>query len=366
MARKPALILSPRPDQSKDRNTEYGSMTAEEIAVPPVGEQAQQKVISKASLSGVQKMKVVLSRTYIEDFDILLAHNNVLDFVRTVPSETVRLVVTSPPYNIGKPYESRREFREYLDWQKEVLLECVRVLMPGVSICWQVGNYIEEGEVYPLDIFFYNLLKSTACLKLRNRIIWTFEHGLHASKRLSGRYETILWFTKGDDYVFNLDSIRIPQKYPGKTYYKGPKRGLPSGNPLGKNPGDIWRVIVSDWESEIWDIPNVKSNHPEKTIHPAQFPIELVERLVLALTNAKDLVFDPFMGVGSAVISALLHDRRGMGVDKEGLYVDIAYRRAKEAVQGTLKRRPLGKRKYEPTGHDKISKTPAEWKNESD
>src|SRR5882757_7585544 len=99
-------------------------------------------------------------------------------------------------------------------------------------------------------------------------------------------YETVLWFTKGDNYRFNLDPIRISQIYPGKRHPLERKSlaGLPSGNPLGKNPGDVWEFSAEDHfrESLIWDIPNVKANHPEKTFHPCQFPIELVERCVLA------------------------------------------------------------------------------------
>ena len=307
--------------------------------------------------------KIVVADTFVSDFDALLACSDALAFLRTVPDKTVRLIVTSPPYNIGKPYEDRKDFREYLDWQAEIIRECFRILVEGGSLCWQVGNYIEQGEVFPLDVFFYTLIKRFPEFKLRNRIIWHFEHGLHAQKRFSGRYETILWFTKGDSYVFHLDNVRVPQKYPGKRYYKGPKRGLPSSHPLGKNPGDLWHILEEDWERLIWDIPNVKANHPEKTIHPAQFPIELVERLVLALTNDGDIVLDPFMGVGTTVIAALLHRRRGIGVDKERIYVEIAFQRVKDALQGTLKRRPLGKPKYEPTGREKVAQKPSEWKN---
>jgi DNA modification methylase len=104
---------------------------------------------------------------------------------------------------------------------------------------------VKDGEVYLLDIYFYDIFKD-AGFKLRNRIIWHFEHGLHASKRFSGRYENILWFTKNDEYTFNLDSVRVPSKYPGKTHYKGEKRGLPSGNPLGKNPSDLWTILTKD------------------------------------------------------------------------------------------------------------------------
>jgi len=120
----------------------------------------------------------------------------------------------------------------------------------------------------PLDIQFDPIFRKHG-LSLRNRIIWHFGHGLHNKRRFSGRYEVILWYTKSDNYVFNLDDVRIPSKYPGKRHFKGPKTGQLSGNPKGKNPEDVW------------DIPNVKSNHVEKTEHPCQFPVGLVERLIL-------------------------------------------------------------------------------------
>jgi adenine-specific DNA-methyltransferase len=308
-----------------------------------------------------QNLRVVSQKRYQPNFDVLISHNDTLDFLDSVPDETFQLVVTSPPYNIGKPYEKRQELFDYLDWQKNVIRECVRVLRPGGSLCWQVGNYVEKGEVFPLDTFFYNMIKENSDLKLRNRIIWFFEHGLHASKRLSGRYETILWFSKGEPYVFNLDNIRVPQRYPGKTYYKGPKHGKPSANPLGKNPGDVWRLLEQDWETLLWDIPNVKANHAEKTIHPAQFPIELIERLILALTNADDIVFDPYVGVGSSIIASILHGRKAVGVDKEKDYVDIAVDRINRLMRGELRYRSLGTRKHIPTGREKVSKIPAQW-----
>ncbi|MEM4204089.1 MAG: site-specific DNA-methyltransferase, partial [Candidatus Methanomethylicaceae archaeon] len=235
-----------------------------------------------------------------------------------------------------------------------------RVLREDGSICWQVGNFVEDGEVFPLDILYYPIFKELG-MKLRNRIVWKFGHGLHASKRFSGRYETILWFTKSDRYIFNLDAVRVPAKYPGKRHFKGPNRGKPSCNPLGKNPSDVWEILAQDWEELVWDIPNVKSNHPEKTIHPCQFPIELVERCVLALTNEGDWVFDPYMGVGSALIAALMHGRRAMGCEKETSYVEIAHQRILDYFNGTLRYRPMGKPVYQPTGREKVSKIPEEW-----
>jgi adenine-specific DNA-methyltransferase len=201
-------------------------------------------------------------------------------------------------------------------------------------------------------------------LKLRNRIIWRFGHGLHASLRFSGRYETILWFTRSDDYKFNLDPVRIPAKYPGKRHFKGPNKGKPSGNPLGKNPTDVWEIVAEDWERGIWDIPNVKANHPEKTSHPCQFPIELVERCVLALTDKEDWVLDPYCGVGSTLVAGLIHERKVIGCEKEHEYVEEAKRRVAAFFRGTLKRRRLGKPVFNPTGNEKVSKLPEEWNDE--
>jgi len=300
-----------------------------------------------------------------EHFDqqhsIVLHYGDTLNFLKTVPAETVKLIITSPPYNLGKSYENKTSIQSYLKFQERVIDELYRVLRADGSICWQVGNFVENSEVFPLDIFYYEFFKRLG-LKLRNRIIWRFNHGLHASKRFSGRYETILWFTKSDTYTFNLDSVRVPSKYPGKRHFKGPKRGLPSGNPLGKNPSDVWDLITKEWDEEIWDIPNVKANHPEKTIHPCQFPVELVERCVLALTNEDDWVLDPYCGVGSALIAAIKRRRKTMGVDKEKAYITTAKQRIESLFSGELKIRPLGKPVYVPTGREKVSQIPFEWK----
>lgn len=275
---------------------------------------------------------------------------------------SIKLAITSPPYNIGKVYEKKTSIEKYLSPFKEFAKYLYNVISNDGSLCWEVGNYVEDGEVYPLDICYYHIFKE-AGFKLRNRIIWHFEHGLHASRRFSGRYETILWFTKSNNYTFNLDNVRVPSKYPGKTHYKGAKRGLPSGNPLGKNPSDFWKTIEEDWEKEIWDIPNVKSNHPEKTIHPCQFPIELIQRCVLALTNKNDLVLDPFLGVGSTIIAAIMHDRQGLGFELLNEYIEVTKKRIIDYSNGTLRIRPLGKPVYSPTGKEKTSKIPNHWIN---
>lgn len=289
---------------------------------------------------------------------------NCLALLSEIPSGSVQLVMTSPPYNIGKSYEEKTGLDAYIEQQSAVIIECARVLADGGSFCWQVGNYIEKSasgssEVFPLDILFYPIIKR-AGLKLRNRIVWRIEHGLHAKNRLSGRHETILWFTKGDTYHFDLDPIRIPQKYPGKKGFKGSKAGEYSGNPLGKNPGDVWE-IKDEYEAnlspmnDVWNIPNVKSMHPEKTNHPAQYPIELVERFVLSVTRPGDLVVDPYMGSGSTACAALLHGRRTAGAELLPEYVAIANNRMLAAMRGDLPKRELGKPIHVPKPGSKLT-----------
>lgn len=250
-------------------------------------------------------LTIELNRIYNEDC---------LVGMRKIPDRSVKLVVTSPPYNIGKVYEQRRSLEEYVEWITCVIAESARVVSDTGSVVFQLGNYVNNGRVFPLDCVLFSKFIDVGLIP-RNRIVWTFNHGLHCTKRLSGRHETLLWFTKTDAYEFDVDPIRIPQKYPGKRHYKGPKKGMLSGNPLGKNPGDVW------------EIGNVKNNHPEKTAHPCQFPVELVTRTILALTNPGDTVLDMFMGSGTTAVAASMEGRNFIGFETDLGYVEIANQR---------------------------------------
>ncbi len=261
-----------------------------------------------------------------------------------MPKGIADLVVTSPPYNIGKEYEKRSNLNAYIAQQATIIRECIRILSDRGSICWQVGNYIDNGAIIPLDTILYPVF-ADAGLKMRNRIIWHFEHGLHCTQRFSGRYEVIIWFTKTDDYIFDVDPVRVPQKYPGKKYFKGPKAGQYSCNPLGKNPGDLWVI------------PNVKHNHVEKTEHPCQFPVELIERLVLSMTEKGGLVVDPFMGVGSTAIASVRHGRRTAGAEIVENYLSIATDRILMEAAGTLATRQMNTPVYSP-GNESVARKP--------
>lgn len=279
-----------------------------------------------------------------------IQQGDALKLMEEIVDESVRLCVTSPPYNIGKEYErdSRRNFSEYISWMDDIIKCIAKKICEGGSFCLQVGSHVSNGVVTPLDYVFYPLVIK-AGFEFRNRIIWRYNFGLHSQRRFSGRYETLLWFTKGSDYKFNLDPVRVPQLYPGKRHSgrKGEKAGLPSGNPKGKNPSDFWefdadRAFFGD---PIWNIPNVKSNHPEKTSHPCQFPSELVERCVLALSDPGEVVLDPFAGTGTSVICADAHGRVGVGFDLSQQYVESATERLDLARKGLL---PIRKSGQEP------------------
>ena len=236
------------------------------------------------------------------------------DLLGRMPNESVDLVVSSPPYNLGKEYEPRRALKDYLEEQRGILSECVRVLRSTGSIFWQVGAFSDRGRLVPLDIHFFPILEDLGMIP-RNRIAWIRQHGLHGRRRFSCRYETILWFTKSDEYLFDLDPIRVPQKYKNKKYHTGEKRGQLSCNPAGKNPGDIWAFR------------NVKHNHEERTIHPCQFPEDLIARILLCSTQPGQIVLDPFMGAGTVAVVASELDRRFVGAELDPRYHQIALRR---------------------------------------
>lgn len=272
---------------------------------------------------------------FFSENNIEINNCDCMEYVKKIENESVSLIITSPPYCMQKAYENLKDDLEtFKKNNREILKEAIRVLKNGGSLCWQVGYHVKDGVVAPLDIIIYNLidelnndLDESNKMTLRNRIVWTFGHGLHTETRFSGRHETILWFTKGKNSTFNLDCVRVPQKYPGKTYFKGKKKGLPSGNPNGKNPSDVW------------DIPNVKSNHVEKTIHPCQFPIALVQRLILALSNEGDVVYDPYLGSGTTAVACYLNNRKFIGTELIKEYYDVAIVRLNDAFNEKLKMR---------------------------
>lgn len=300
-------------------------------------------------------------KKYKDKNSITFFNGDCSKLLKTLPDESVDLIITSPPYCIGKAYEDPHDDIEtFKNQHRTIFPDLYRVLKPGGSICWQVGYHISNSHCIPLDYFVYDIFVNESInnplpLKLRNRIIWTFGHGLNSSKRFSGRHELILWFTKGDDYFFNLDNVRVPQKYPGKRSFKGPNIGELSGNILGKNPADVWRTDI-----DVWDIPNVKAQHVEKTEHPCQFPVAIPRRLIKALVPQGGLVLDPFAGVGTSGVAAVLENSRFVGSELIPRYYNIAIKRLRKAIKGTIELRedaPV----TEPNPNSSVAKLPDEF-----
>lgn len=279
--------------------------------------------------------------------DVVLINNDCLKVIKKLPDGSVDLIISSPPYCMGKEYESSSDIHDFVNIHRQLLPELVRVLKPNGSLCWQVGTHVLKGIVTPLDALIVLEMMPLEEMQLRNRIIWTVGHGLHCTNRFSGRHESILWYTKGSNYIFNLDEVRIPQKYPGKKYSKGPNKGIPSGNPLGKNPGDVW------------EIPNVKASHIEKTEHPCQFPVAIPQLLIRALTDKNMTVMDPFMGSGSTGVAAALEKRKFIGCDTNQFYCAIAQKRISNTLKGTEPIRPWNKEVEQPNPNEKVAQKPS-------
>lgn len=279
----------------------------------------------------------------------VLHRADAVSFLHSVECGSVALTFTSPPYCIGKEYDTSTTLDAFLDEFDRSLEALIDVTAPGGAICWQVGHHVSNGSVTPLDAVIIERLRKRTDVSLRNRIVWSFAHGAHAKRRFSGRHETILWYTKGEPAFFDLDAVRVPQKYPGKRHYKGPRKGEPSGNPLGKNPGDVW------------EIPNVKSRHPEKTGHPCQFPVALARRMIRALAPCGTLVIDPYMGSATTGIASLLERRNFAGCDIENSYIQLAAARFGKLLEGELQVRPDVPPR-EPSPDEAVAKKPAHFK----
>ncbi len=282
----------------------------------------------------------------------VLFFGDCVELISRLPDNSVDLTITSPNYCMGKEYETSRSVEDFIAAHKVILPEIVRITKEGGSICWQVGYHVRSRCVYPLDYAVFSILAGIESVVLRNRVIWTFGHGMHGFARFSGRHETVLWFTKGSDYHFDLDAVRVPQKYPGKRHFRGPRKGEFSGNPKGKNPGDVW------------EIPNVKASHIEKLDHPCQFPVALADRFVRALCPKNGVVFDPHMGTSSTGVGAIINGRRFLGAEINQKYETIAHSRLLKAYDGTVPVRPSDRPLYVPSAGDSVARRPKHFATE--
>jgi adenine-specific DNA-methyltransferase len=236
---------------------------------------------------------------------------DVLDVLRSLPADSVNLVLTSPPYNIGKPYETTLPADEYVAWCQAWIAELWRVSAPNASVWLNLGYtaVLGRGTAVPIAYLLWEKLP----FHLVQEVVWHYRAGVACRKRFSPRNEKLLWLVKDPgEYVFDLDAVRCTQvRYPNQR-----SRGRSRSNPNGKNPSDVW------------EIPKVTSgagrSSPERTAHPAQMPLAVAERVIRACSRPGDLVLDPFGGSGTTALAALSLHRRVLSADSERDYVDLA------------------------------------------
>ena len=263
----------------------------------------------------MERVRAVLGKPAFESQGVMLYHVESLSAMKSLPSDLFGLTITSPPYNLGKEYESTLSLDDYLQWTIDWITAVSR-LCESTGSFWLNLGYIgvpERAKAMPIpyllwkDIPFY----------LIQEVVWKYGAGVHTTRMFSPRNEKFLWYVKTpDSYTFNLDAVRDPDvKYPNQR-----KNGKIRVNPLGKNPSDVW------------DIPKVTTGEgmtgmrasPERTAHPAQFPLAVIDRIVKACSNQEDLVFDPFMGSGTTAEASLANGRCVVGFERNGDYIQIA------------------------------------------
>lgn len=241
----------------------------------------------------------------IDKNNIFVQFGDCRELIKNIPSETIDMVVTSPPYNIGKKYGKYNDKISLEDWENlisNITQEIYRVLKPDGSFFLNLSPipYGNDKEILPLPFIGYNIMKNNNFF-IRNIITWTFNNMQNCTNRLSGRYENIIWGVKDlKNYKFNLDDIRIPY------ITKNDKRLTGSG----RNPTDVW----------YFDRVNNMVKKKNNLTHPTIYPIEMIERIIKMSTNIGDSVLDPFLGSGTSVIAAAKLERKGIGFELDNMY----------------------------------------------
>lgn len=260
--------------------------------------------------STLTQVKKILGTPAYENDGVIIYNQDCLEGLRLLPQNIVNLTVTSPPYNIGKEYESIIEISDYIDWCSKWIKEIHRITAKNGSFWLNVGYFEVKDKGLAVPIPY--LLWDKTDFYLLQEIIWNYAAGVACKTRFSPRNEKFLWYIKDkQQYTFNLDSVRDPNvKYPNQK-----KNGKLKCNPLGKNPTDVWQI------AKVTSGANRASK--ERTPHPAQFPIEMIERIIKSSSNKGEVILDPFMGSGSTAISAIENGRSVIGFEIEERYIKI-------------------------------------------
>lgn len=227
--------------------------------------------------------------------------------LKNIPDNSVDLIITDPPYNLNKDYEKTKdnlEFEEYIEFSRNWLKECKRILKNTGTI------YVFMGMRY--IAYIYMILEKELQLNFCSWITWHYTQGIGKTKGFSPRHDDILMFTVDKkDYTFNLDAIRVPQKY-----YRS------INNMRGANPGNVWEFSHMHYCND------------NRFSHPTQKPEGLYERMVLASSNENDIILDPFLGSGTLLRVCQQTNRNGIGIEINENYIEIVKKRLNMPFNG--------------------------------
>lgn len=238
--------------------------------------------------------------------EIDLRCGNAAELLKTLETESIDLIVADPPYNLGKDYGNNHDlkgFEEYILFTREWLSEAKRVLKPEGSI------YVFMGVRF--ISYLYDIMDRDLKLFFNSWIVWHYTQGMGKTKGFSSRHDDILVFNKGKNFTFNLDDIRVPQKFYRER-----------NNMRGANPGDVWQFS------------HVHYSNPNRQNHPTQKPEGIIERIVLASSNKGDIVLDPFSGSGTTLRVCQQLGRKAIGFELNPEYVAMTEQRLSEPFSG--------------------------------
>lgn len=242
----------------------------------------------------------------------VIQHGNFLDLAHQVDDKSIDLIIADPPYNLGKDFGNNSDtwesVKEWANWSRDWLLECSRVLKDTGSIfVYGIHRYICYIQCSMYDIG----------LQYGRQIIWHYENGWSQyTKAPAATYESILWFTKSNDYTYH--TIREPYKSKERLKHKIIKNGkVWKPSPLGKKGGDVWKIPTLAG----------KRFEKEKVDHPTQKPLALCDRIIKHFSNPEDVVLVPFAGSGSECVSAISNNRKFIAFEINSEYIEIANQR---------------------------------------
>ncbi|WP_449623076.1 DNA-methyltransferase [Robertmurraya sp. Marseille-Q9965] len=253
--------------------------------------------------------------------DLTVEIGDCLKLLKKVPDKSVNLVITSPPYNIKKDYGKYSDNISLDDWKNlidSVTKEVYRILTEDGSFFLNLSQipFGKDKEILPLQFVGYEIIKNNS-FYLRNMITWTFNGMQNPTKRLAGRYENIIWAVKDlNNYIFNLDDIRVPYITKNDKRLTG----------KGRNPTDVW----------YFDHVNNMTKKKLGLSHPCVYPVDMIERIIKMSSKEGDTVLDPFLGSGTTLVAARNLGRKGIGFELDPKYLSEIESRLKSSVQKKL------------------------------